>query len=470
MAKVSSEEIDAYVERRWPLFLEDLARLVSIDSSLDDEHAAPAAPFGPGPRAALDEMLAIAARMGLEVADGDGYAGYADLPGSEADSQQVAVIGHVDVVPAAQGWTFPPFALTEKDGILVGRGVADDKGPLLCALYALAFWMESGVSLRHAIRFIFGCNEETGMKEIPYYLERNDPPAFLFTPDAEFPLCHGEKGLFGCTVKASVPKGAIVSFDGGSASNAVPARAHAVVRCAVEDVPAAEGIEVERVGEGEVSVVAHGRGAHASLPDGGVNAIARLASVLSRCPACTDDERAFMAFAAEQAFCIDGSAAGVAASDEVFASLTSVVGRMASCEEGYFFTVDVRFPTSIDAVRLEEAYRGVCLSHGARIEVTRAQEPFVVDPDSAAVRALTDAYREQTGRPSVPFTMGGATYAREFPRAVSFGAGDASFALPSWVGGMHGADEGMSEESLKSALAVYIRAFGNLAEVEDVSS
>ncbi len=108
MAKVSSEEIDAYVERCWPLFLEDLARLVSIDSSLDDEHAAPAAPFGPGPRAALDEMLAIAARMGLEVADGEGYAGYADLPGDGPDSQQVGVIGHVDVVPAAQGWTFPP--------------------------------------------------------------------------------------------------------------------------------------------------------------------------------------------------------------------------------------------------------------------------------------------------------------------------------------------------------------------------
>ena len=68
-----------------------------------------------------------------------------------------------------------------------------------------------------------------------------------------------------------------------------------------------------------------------------------------------------------------------------------------------------------------------------------------------------------------PFTMGGGTYAREFPNAVSFGpAEEGAYPAPSWVGGMHAANEGIAEEELKRALRIYIRAFGNLAEVEDL--
>ena len=122
--RATEEDIEAFVAEQWPAFLTDAQRLISIDSSLDAEHAAHGAPFGPGPRAALDEALAIAQRMGLEPHDGDGYAGFADLPGESG--QQIGVIGHVDVVPAGEGWDFDPFSLTCKDGVLVGRGTSDD--------------------------------------------------------------------------------------------------------------------------------------------------------------------------------------------------------------------------------------------------------------------------------------------------------------------------------------------------------
>ena len=107
-------------------------------------------------------------RQGLEPHDGDGYAGFADLPGESG--QQIGVIGHVDVVPAGEGWDFDPFSLTCKDGVLVGRGASDDKAPLLTALYGLKFWLDRGANLRHAVCFIFGCNEESGMGDVPYYL------------------------------------------------------------------------------------------------------------------------------------------------------------------------------------------------------------------------------------------------------------------------------------------------------------
>lgn len=469
MAEATTQEINDYIEAQWPALLDDAARLIAIDSSLDAEHAAPGAPFGPGPRAVLDEALAIAARMGLEPHDGEGFAGYADLPGESG--QQLAVIGHVDVVPAGEGWTRPPFALTREGDVLVGRGITDDKGPLLCALYALKFWIDRGEPLRHDVRFIFGCNEETGMADVPHYLAHNLAPDFLFTPDAEFPLCYGEKGLFGCTISFDLPGNALVSIDGGMASNAVPATAQALVRANASALPAAERITVEPVGEGQVRVSAQGVGAHASTPEGAVNAIAVLARYLCEAGCCSEADRKRLAFLAQAASTHDGSAFGVEARDDDFGALTSVVGTVRTDEGRCSFTVDMRFPASTGAEALEEGVRAAADRAGidAAVEVTRAQEPFVVNPEAPAVKALLRGYCDQAGREVRPFTMGGATYAREFPHAVSFGACEpGAFPVPEWVGGMHAADEGVAEAELKRALAVYIRAFGHIAEVENL--
>lgn len=57
--RATEEDIEAFVAEQWPAFLTDAQRLISIDSSLDAEPMpALGAPFGPGPRAALDEALA----------------------------------------------------------------------------------------------------------------------------------------------------------------------------------------------------------------------------------------------------------------------------------------------------------------------------------------------------------------------------------------------------------------------------
>ena len=77
-----------------------------------------------------------------------------------------------------------------------------------------------------------------------------------------------------------------------------------------------------------------------------------------------------------------------------------------------------------------------------------------MNPNTAPVQALVDAYQEATGLEVRPFTMGGATYAREFPHAVSFGPADPEvIKVPDWVGEMHGADEGVSEEAIKHAIS-----------------
>jgi di- and tripeptidase len=44
---------------------------------------------------------------------------------------------HYDVVPASdKDWTSPPFELTSRNGYLYGRGVSDNKGPILAFAHA----------------------------------------------------------------------------------------------------------------------------------------------------------------------------------------------------------------------------------------------------------------------------------------------------------------------------------------------
>lgn len=489
---VTNDEIDSFIKDNWDSFISDAQALISIDSSYDPDHAEQNAPFGPGPRKALDEALSIAKRMGFAVQDCEGYAGIAEVPGESG--QQVGVIGHLDVVPAGEGWHVPPFALTQKEGVLLGRGTADDKVPLLCALYACKFWMDRNVSLRHSVRFIFGCNEETGMADLPYYLAHHKAPDFLFTPDADFPLCYGEKGLFGVTLSYEMPDQGqeasnqetlgeersvsayhspsqlVVSFEGGTATNAVPARAKAVVRLNPKALPEADRITVEACQEGSL-VTATGISGHASTPEGTINAIGLLANYLAGLEQCSAEERQWFSFvAANLAGRTDGSPMGIAASDEDFGALTSIVGTMRKVENRYEVTIDIRFPRAITGEKLSEAFEKLANHLGATLTITRNQEPFVINPETEPVQALMSAYKQTTNLEVQPFTMGGATYAREFPRAVSFGPADPKvIKKPDWVGEMHGADEGITEEAVKHAIRIYVRAFGNLSQVESLS-
>ena len=116
------------------------------------------------------------------------------------------MLGHTDVVPAGEGWTVTePFTVIEKDGRLYGRGVSDDKGPVLCALYAMRAIKESGIPLKKNVRLILGSDEETGSIDITKYYAREPEADYTFSPDAEFPLINIEKGQFRGTFKASAP-------------------------------------------------------------------------------------------------------------------------------------------------------------------------------------------------------------------------------------------------------------------------
>ncbi len=462
--------LNDFVDRNWDLVVDDIARAIAIPSVEDLDGASPGMPYGPRVAQAMDLVLDVARQLGLNASSMEGYIGIADLPGKSPT--QLAIIGHVDVVDAGPGWQSDPFVLTRREGYLLGRGVLDDKGPVIVALYAVGFWAwvcrEFGFELPYTIRFLVGGNEETGMADVVEYRKRHADPAFLFTPDAEFPVCYGEKGI--CNIELMGPAledTPIVAIEGGMAVNAVPGSASATIRYQGGDtLPKASGISVESVGDGLLRITALGTSAHASTPELGVNAIGILASYLVKNVHCGEAMEPFLTMLADACFATDGSSFGMDCSDSDFGPLTLACG-MIFCRDGRLVqTLDVRYPTSIDS---EEILRR-CTEHaghaGATAEMTLNKPPFLVPRDSDVVQALLGAYNEATGESGKPFTMGGGTYARLFERAASFGPEKPWEKTPEWVGSMHGPNEGVSEELLREALRIYAVAIGRLMRLD----
>ncbi|WP_027059607.1 acetylornithine deacetylase [Mesorhizobium loti] len=77
------------------------------------------------------------------------------------DASGIMLSGHTDVVPIdGQNWTLPPFGMTERDGKLYGRGAADMKGFVACALAACL--RASKRTLRTPLHLALSYDEEIG--------------------------------------------------------------------------------------------------------------------------------------------------------------------------------------------------------------------------------------------------------------------------------------------------------------------
>ena len=151
----------------------------------------PGAPFGREVRRALDLVLSDAAAMGFETRNFDGYAG--DVRMGPLGVDPLAILVHLDVVPAGDGWTVPPFAAEIEDGRMYGRGMSDDKGPAAAALYAMYAMKKAGLPLKREVRLIFGCDEESGWECMKYYMAHCDMPRTGFSPDASYPVINTER-------------------------------------------------------------------------------------------------------------------------------------------------------------------------------------------------------------------------------------------------------------------------------------
>lgn len=151
-------------------FCKDLSFLLSIPSVMDADSSDINQPFGKEVQRALEFMLRLGEMERLSTYQHNGYYGYMEF-GSEDAEDYIAVLCHVDVVPASGEWTNAPFDPQIKDNRIYARGAIDDKGPTMAAWYALKMLKTAGISMKHRIRLIIGTNEESGMSYMKTYVE-----------------------------------------------------------------------------------------------------------------------------------------------------------------------------------------------------------------------------------------------------------------------------------------------------------
>ncbi len=464
-------EINAYFDR--PEAREDLvaaiSRLVAVKSVKGER--VPGQPFGPGPAAALDEALKLAGEWGFSTGDVDHYVGTADLNGKET---RLHILAHLDVVGEGKGWNTDPYTCVEKDGMLYGRGVSDDKGPLVCALLAMKAVRELGLPLSANARLIMGTDEESGSSDIAYYYSKHPYAPMSFTPDADFPVVNVEKGhyhpSFGASWAAETALPRVTGMTGGFRTNVVPPEAACSiagltaeqVRPAADETARATGASFtcEDGAEG-VRIHCAGRNAHAASPDDGCNAIAALLELLDKLPlAACESTRALKGMHALFPFGDNrGAALGIAQENEESGPLTLNLALITLDGAGFQAKFDVRFPSCATQANCQE----VCEKSLARCGIRVTADPEMtqvhrVAGDSELVRTLLECYENVTGVTGAkPTYMGGGTYVHNIPGGVAFGG-----TFPGFDPKMHSPNEQASVELHLKACKIYAQAIARL--------
>ena len=166
-----------------PVLAHALAREDELVSALKDLVAFPSVGADPAMAQGMEDarrfIEARIAAMGfararrLTPAGGGGqpalYAERMDAPGAPT----VLVYAHYDVQPPdpLEKWHSPPFAATERDGRLYGRGISDDKGPMMIALDTLAAFVAVEGKLPLNVKLLIEGEEETGSPSLPGILK-----------------------------------------------------------------------------------------------------------------------------------------------------------------------------------------------------------------------------------------------------------------------------------------------------------
>ena len=445
-------------------------------------------PFGEGSARALQFMMELGREKGFATRNYDNMV--CELDFGERKDEAVGTIGHADVVPAAGVWEYPPFGGEIHDGRIYGRGAMDDKGPTLAAFYAVLAIKESGLPLSKNITQIIGGHEEGGYFPcLRHYIENAERiPAHGIVPDSYFPICFSEKhfaglqftagerrqavpvsesadvrgaeavsGIAGTTVHAGITDAAgkagtagrkliLKSITGGDALNIVP--------------PWAEAVFCDEDGNVVRTIRESGVAAHASMPEQGENAIAKLLRRLAQ----MEFEPADICEAVKELpklMCRDtnGRGIGIAVSD-VTGETTNNVALIKYSDGRLSIISNVRLPLSLSRREMENRIARVLEGRMWSCRTTGFLEGFYINPEDEPAKTLIDVYREESGdTKSQPFANGCGSYARLLPGFIPFGMAQQSGSLP-----FHVENEYIEIEEFLETAKIYAEALYRMAK------
>lgn len=450
-------DIKEFLRNNKDNMINDLAMLVSYDS-VAQLNGNSKYPFGDINAQVLDKALEMFKREGLRTKNVDYYAGYGEIG---EGNELIGILGHLDIVPCGKGWTSDPLTLTKRDGKLFGRGVTDDKGPVICALYALKYLKESGVKLDKKVRLITGCCEEKSSYCLKYYVEKEGHIDYGFTPDGSFPGIYGEKGSVNGTF-ASI-KTNIKSINGGLVSNAVCNEVSAIFdknslnESKIKEYCDKNNIKFEFNRNENDNLTVYGVAAHASTPYLGVNAIGHLFAALEY--AGFEDD--FVNYYNKHVGLLTDGSSFDCKIDDKYGALTFNNGMIYMKDGHIEGTIDIRVPVTYDTEIVVNKLKNNFNDENGKLLTVKGGKPLFFDPESPMVKALVDAYRDVTNDyENQPMVIGGGTYSKGIKNCIAFGP-----EFPNKDYHIHDIDEFLDEDEFLQQTEIYIKAIMNLLKL-----
>lgn len=438
--------------------LKSLSEFVAINSAYDPDTASERDPFGIGVSEALNYIEALARKDGFEVNNYDNKV--VEIIYGRG-KKNLTIMAHADVVPAGTGWNDPPFKMVEKKGVLYGRGVSDDKGPLLATYYAMKALRDAGDLGGYQIRFLVGGNEESGSLCMEHYFHtlKKPQPTLGFSPDSDFPLIFAEKGIYTFEVSHSLNVPGLISINGGVASNAV------IEKCDVKFelnndflnfiMKKYKRTEAAIHTEDDITTVTFiGKAAHGALPELGINAGMMAISALAdytKDPLLAQLKKLYTP--------LDGSGYKCSGNSKEMGHNSSNVGLISFKDGQIRLTCNFRYVDTCDKKELLSTIKEVNKPFVVKVV---GESPLLYYPkDTVLISTLLNSYREETGDlKSEPLAIGGGTYAKEADNTVAFG-----MQFPGWESNMHSPGESVRKDDLFKGMSVYARAIVDLGKL-----
>ena len=457
---------ETQVASKREMMISEISELVRFKSVDDASSRSVDAPFGIENKRCLNWMLDKAQQDGFTIRNFDNYAGRIEYG---PQTEIVGVVCHLDVVPADGLWESDPYECRLIDNILYGRGTNDNKGPTVAIYTALRILAESEWKPTRGLHLIFGCNEESGMKDMDYYVSHTDRlPERGFVPDCTFPVNYGEHGS--CLIEVAIP---LPNWLKAAESSLHPHITCGKATCTFVDFPdnlidlfdfylRTNGLSgTLEIIDSECTVTMVGKSAHGSRPYEGNNAAYHVLNFVFNLFQDQQNASFITCFQSN-----DGTGLAIRTKSFKTGDLSIAITGLTLSENRVKLLLDCRYPSDMIVSEIVERIQtGLAqLNSDVQCALIEDNPGFYTDPSAPLVTTLDHLYRHFFNDQQTPSKVSpGDTYARKFKgKLVAFGPTTRTHLKNKAIGQAHQVNEGMDIDILMIATEVYIESLRHL--------
>ena len=462
-----NKTLNSYIDKIKDEIINSTCEVINIPSVFNNNDGSNT-PFGSDTVKALEYVLDLGKSFGFRTKNIDNKCGYIEFGEGE---KLLGIIGHLDVVPADNDWSYSPFNATIDNNNIYGRGAVDDKGPVIAALYAMKAVVDN-YNLDKRVRLILGLNEETNWECIERYKETEELPDISFSPDANFPCIYAEKTIESLYLKQEYIKDPTLYIEdistNNNAINVVPK--YCSVKLGFDNLKITNiisdikntlnnydyDINIEEIDASHITLTSIGIASHAARPHLGNNAISKLLIVLYDLFRLyniqLDILNYFIKYIGDD---YTGKNLSINFEDES-GNLTLNTSQFFLKNNYLNIGFNLRIPVTINYKNIEKEFKKYC-TNNLEVNVSRIQEPLYFKKDHPLVVQLCNIFNEYNNSDLEPEAIGGGTYARAFEHCISFGP-----KMPGAKDMCHQTDEYISIDNLIFCTKVYAQAILDL--------